>query len=131
MSQVFDYGSWLPSPPYKVYSRMSHIVNPVQTWVFIDEHPDSINDAACAITMLDVQNPNFQRPGSAEVVDLPAWYHNGAAGFAFADGHSEIHRWIGRDIKVPIRRSPQNRVQVNDAGSITDMIWWSKNTTVR
>jgi prepilin-type processing-associated H-X9-DG protein len=24
---------------------------------------------------------------------MPASYHNGAAGFAFADGHSEIHKW--------------------------------------
>ena len=131
MSQVFDYGSWLPAPTYKVYSRMSHIVSPVNTWVFIDEHPDSINDAACAITMLDVYNPNFTPPASAEVVDLPAWYHNGAAGFALADGHSEIHRWIGSGMKIPIIRGPQNRITVTDKGSISDMIWWSKNTTVR
>jgi prepilin-type N-terminal cleavage/methylation domain-containing protein/prepilin-type processing-associated H-X9-DG protein len=131
MSQVFDYGGWLPRPPWKVYSRMSHIVRPTQTWVFIDEHPDSINDAACAIQMLNYDLPSFTPPGSAEVIDLPAWYHNGAAGFAFADGHSEIHRWIGSGIKVPIRRVGQNRVPVNDRGSITDLIWWSRNTTVR
>jgi len=28
--------------------------------------------------------------------DIPANYHNGAAGFAFADGHSTIKRWLGK-----------------------------------
>jgi len=135
MSQVFDYGSWLPSPPYggpwKTYSRMSHIVSPVNTWVFIDEHPDSINDAACANRMLDVFSPTFTPPTSAQIIDLPAWYHNGAAGLAFADGHSEIHRWVGSGTKVPVRRSPQNVITVTDRASINDMIWWAKNTTAR
>jgi prepilin-type processing-associated H-X9-DG protein len=26
--------------------------------------------------------------------DLPASYHVGACGYAFADGHSEIHKWL-------------------------------------
>jgi len=25
---------------------------------------------------------------------LPASYHNGACGFTFADGHSEIKKWL-------------------------------------
>jgi prepilin-type N-terminal cleavage/methylation domain-containing protein len=31
MSQVFDFGGWLPAPPYKVYSRLGHIIIPTQT----------------------------------------------------------------------------------------------------
>ena len=54
---------------------------PAQTWVFLDEHPDSINDAG------------FFNPKGYQWVDMPATYHNGACGFAFADGHSEIHKW--------------------------------------
>lgn len=26
--------------------------------------------------------------------DLPASYHNNAGSFSFADGHSEIHKWL-------------------------------------
>ena len=44
MSQVFDDGSWLPGPSWRVYRTMTSIVNPVKTWVLVDEHPDSIND---------------------------------------------------------------------------------------
>jgi prepilin-type N-terminal cleavage/methylation domain-containing protein/prepilin-type processing-associated H-X9-DG protein len=57
---------------------------PAQTWVFIDEHPDSINDAG------------FFNPEHANLItDTPATYHNGASGVSFADGHSEVHRWRG------------------------------------
>jgi len=34
--------------------------------------------------------------------DMPASYHNGAAGFSFADGHSEIHKWVEPVTKQPI-----------------------------
>jgi prepilin-type processing-associated H-X9-DG protein len=60
------------------------IPGPADTWVFLDEHPDSMNDAGFF-------NPN----SSTQIVDVPATYHNGACGFAMADGHSEIHRWKG------------------------------------
>lgn len=60
------------------------IPGPAETWVYLDEHPDSINDAGF-----------FNPTGPTSWVDIPAAYHNGAAGFAFADGHSEIHRWVG------------------------------------
>jgi prepilin-type processing-associated H-X9-DG protein len=36
-----------------------------------------------------------------EWIDLPASYHNGGGSFAFADGHSEIHRWVSELTKRP------------------------------
>jgi prepilin-type N-terminal cleavage/methylation domain-containing protein/prepilin-type processing-associated H-X9-DG protein len=60
------------------------IPGPSQTWVYMDEHPDSINDAGA-----------FAPNTPSNIPDAPATYHNGAAGFAMADGHSEIHKWRG------------------------------------
>ncbi len=60
------------------------IPGPSETWVYVDEQPDSINDAGC-----------FPPNTANVIVDVPAAYHNGACGFSFADGHSEIHKWIG------------------------------------
>jgi prepilin-type N-terminal cleavage/methylation domain-containing protein/prepilin-type processing-associated H-X9-DG protein len=55
---------------------------PSETWVHLDENPDSINDAG------------FFNPQAAGAwTDQPASYHNGAAGLSFADGHSEIKKW--------------------------------------
>jgi len=64
------------------------IPGPSQTWVYVDEHPDSINDAGC-----------FAPNTANNIPDAPATSHNGACGFAFADGHSEIHKWVGSTMK--------------------------------
>jgi len=37
---------------------------------------------------------------TAQIIDFPASYHNGAAGLSFADGHSEVHRWVGSKIRA-------------------------------
>lgn len=126
MSQVFDFGSWLPaSAGWKVYARLGHIINPTQTWVMIDEHPDSINDAACAVKMA---LPNAT---TAQIIDFPASYHNGAAGLSFADGHSEIHQWKGSKIKAPVKYNNNLALNVPAGDSLRDVIWWSENTTTR
>ncbi|MSU64474.1 MAG: type II secretion system protein [Pedosphaera sp.] len=130
MSQVFDDGFWLPGPDYKgpwrVYSKLTGIVNPVKTWVLLDEHPDSVNDPAFAVQMA---KPDAK---TAQIIDVPASYHNGACGFSFADGHSEIHKWVGSRIKVPVRNgSPVLALPLGAAGdSLKDVIWMSENTTV-
>jgi prepilin-type processing-associated H-X9-DG protein len=72
--------------------KMSQTVNPgpSMSWMYLDEHPDSINDAG------------FFAPRIGSWIDLPASYHSGAAGIAFVDGHSEIHKWQSSVHKVPI-----------------------------
>ena len=69
-------------PAYRQYLKQTQVPRPAKTWLVIDEHPDSINDA------FFVNNP-----GAGAWQDLPASYHNGACGFSFADGHSEIKKW--------------------------------------
>ncbi len=78
-----NYSSGPTDALYKHVETFSAILypGPAQTWVFLDEHPDSINDAG------------FFAPHKWNWVDVPATYHNGACGVAFADGHSEIHKW--------------------------------------
>jgi prepilin-type N-terminal cleavage/methylation domain-containing protein/prepilin-type processing-associated H-X9-DG protein len=79
-----EAGPW--STIYKHYTKVTQMQypGPTDTWVFIDEHPDSMND------------PGFFNPQNANtIVDTPATYHNGACGLSFADGHAEIHKWKG------------------------------------
>jgi len=77
-----ETGPW--ATMYKHILKTTDFRNPgpTETWVFVDENPDSINDAGC-----------FNPQHSTAWTDQPATYHNGASGFAFADGHSEIHKW--------------------------------------
>jgi len=89
MSQVFGTGYWLPADHWQTYSKLTQIARPTQTWVFMDEHPDSINDGAFAVRCDNAGAP------SGQIVDWPSNLHSGASGLSFADGHSEIHKWRG------------------------------------
>jgi prepilin-type N-terminal cleavage/methylation domain-containing protein/prepilin-type processing-associated H-X9-DG protein len=91
MGQHFGHGSWLPSPPYRIYGKMGEITDPGPSMVFLclDEHPDSINDAAFATQMVSADQLS-----QARIIDVPASYHNRACGFSFVDGHAEIHKWL-------------------------------------
>jgi len=60
---------------------------PSSVFVMLDEHPDSINDAIFAF------DPGYP-PGQETWRDLPASFHNRAGSFSFADGHSELHKWL-------------------------------------
>ena len=124
MSQVFENGGWLPSSKYRTYAKGAEIASPTKTFVFVDEQPDSINDAAFAVQMAD--------PGatSARIIDFPASYHNGAAGFSFADGHSAIHKWRGSRIKPVPQYNNILNLNVDAGDSVADVIWMSDVTTV-
>jgi len=99
---------------YPPYQKTANIPNPSLTFVFLDERPDSINDGTFST---DADNPLHLR-------DVPASYHGGAAGFSFADGHSEIHRWTSQVILQPIQPAPINDYyfRAGDAG-LVDVYW--------
>ncbi|MBI3415528.1 MAG: type II secretion system protein [Verrucomicrobia bacterium] len=124
MSQVFDDGTWLPASAWRVYGKMTDIVNPVKTWVLLDEHPDSINDPAFAVQMA---KPDAK---TAQIIDVPASYHNGACGFSFSDGHSEIHKWRGSRIQPPVKGVDLSLPLGAAGDSLKDVLWMSENTTV-
>jgi len=73
----------------KIVSKLTELVKPgpAMVFVFLDEHPDSINDAI-------FQTIAGSPPVSATWRDLPSSMHCGGGNFSFADGHSEIHKWL-------------------------------------
>ena len=80
------------NPDYVQFFSLSTIPQPAGIFVFLDEHPDSINDGYFV-----------NQAYTWEWIDLPASYHNGAASFSFADGHGETHRWRVASTKAPAR----------------------------
>ena len=80
-----------PSAPDGPVRRITELQwpGPAQTYLFLDEHPDSINDGT---HMFDV---GYSK-GQEHWRDLPASYHNGGAGISYADGRAEIHQWKER-----------------------------------
>ncbi|HXC35187.1 MAG TPA: hypothetical protein VNV43_04890, partial [Candidatus Acidoferrales bacterium] len=73
--------------PYATYGKFSAVLRPgpSMVWVLVDENAAGLNDAAFAFEMLE--------PGW---LDAPGSYHNGSCGFAFVDGHSEVHKWLSK-----------------------------------
>jgi prepilin-type processing-associated H-X9-DG protein len=81
-------------------------------WVLVDEDVQSLNDAALCFGM---EQPVWY--------DSPSTVHNGSCGFAFADGHSETHRWLSRGEKE------SNGAAVADAADYRDWLWMRERTS--
>lgn len=116
-------GPWLMNTPaghtrgkkYLTYGKMGDFTRPgpSMTWVLIDEDQFSINDAGFAVGC-----------DRAEWIDWPGTYHNMACGLAFADGHSEIHKWV--DGRTKVKNGNVSRLTVTGS---QDWLWLSQRTS--
>jgi prepilin-type N-terminal cleavage/methylation domain-containing protein/prepilin-type processing-associated H-X9-DG protein len=99
---------------------------PAENWVYVDEHPDSINDAGFFNPSGGTKDAATEN--SLSYVDYPANYHNGAAGFAFADGHSEIHPWKGKIKTAKLCSFQDGNVMLGTQPEISDKQWLWRHT---
>ncbi|HVV71716.1 MAG TPA: prepilin-type N-terminal cleavage/methylation domain-containing protein [Verrucomicrobiae bacterium] len=105
---------------YRQWLKLSSVNRPAQMFVTLDEHPDSINDGYF------LNDPNAN--GAGHWGDAPASYHNNAGGLTFADGHSEIHKWLSRTTILPVQF---NFVTPNfDTAGRSDYRWLMERTAV-
>jgi len=86
-------GTNVNNPSYVQFFKTTSIPRPSDIFVFLDEHPDSIDDGYFL----------NRETSPAAWNDLPASYHDHGASFSFADGHSEHHRWVNGSTKQPAR----------------------------
>jgi prepilin-type N-terminal cleavage/methylation domain-containing protein/prepilin-type processing-associated H-X9-DG protein len=119
------------SPGYGLSSYLNYIKEsdftspgPAMTWIFIDEHPDSINDGLFGMKMPPVTL--FPKQPAAWD-DVPASYHSESCNLAYADGHAESHRWQDGNTKVSIRQ--QTPCSATGTTSQTDNKWLIQRST--
>ncbi len=107
---IFRCGRW------HVYRKISEMVHPgaANTYVLLDERKDSINDAYFVVEM-----DGFPDKATTRLIDFPASYHGNAGGLAFADGHSEIHRWKDPDTMPPLGQDINGKTDPNNV----DIYW--------
>lgn len=105
--------SWAFGGAYRQFLKTTDVPQPTMTWLTLDEHPDTINDA---FFITDPNVNNWQ--------DIPGSYHNGACGFSFADGHAEVHKWLSASSKYPVRFTGSPTVKPFDAAGKKDMQWY-------
>lgn len=106
------------NPDYQQFFKENEFVRPSMIFVFLDEHPDTINDGFFMNRLHEYIWGN-----------LPASYHGGAANLSFADGHAESHRWA---VPATIRPSRQGALGTSLAASPpTDYDWLKERSSFR
>jgi prepilin-type N-terminal cleavage/methylation domain-containing protein/prepilin-type processing-associated H-X9-DG protein len=111
---------------FEKYSQIQS-PSPAKCWVFIDEREDGINDGWFAV---DMNGFDPIRPGSYIIVDYPASYHNGAGGLGFADGHSEIRKWVDGRTKPSVKFGQALPLTQNSPNN-KDVDWIQERTTTK
>jgi prepilin-type processing-associated H-X9-DG protein len=125
MNSRDDWLNFITKKKYWVFRKHTDIaaMGMARAYVFIDEHPDSLNFGDFAVSVVDEATLS-----KAYIIDVPASYHNGAGGLSFADGHAEIRRWLDPRTRLAVKGvtglnvipSPNNR----------DMFWMSERASV-
>jgi prepilin-type N-terminal cleavage/methylation domain-containing protein len=114
---------------WRVYLKESDMIDPgpVRTFLLLDMREDSIDIGNFATDMRGWPDKWAQ----TGFYDFPASYHNRAGGLSFADGHSEIKRWLDPRTMPPLVKggllpdslgpvsSPRNR----------DIVWLQERAT--
>jgi prepilin-type N-terminal cleavage/methylation domain-containing protein/prepilin-type processing-associated H-X9-DG protein len=114
---------------WKTYRKTLQILNPgpARTAVLLDEREDSINDGYFVIEMSGYPD----QPGSWQIVDFPASYHNRAGGFSFADGHSEIKKWLDPRTCPALQKKDLDLVSNRSryGANNVDVLWMAERST--
>jgi prepilin-type processing-associated H-X9-DG protein len=80
------------NPSWVQFRKLSHFLLPANFYVFIEEHPDTINDGYFVNTWDQIKWGN-----------VPASFHNASANMSWADGHIERHRWMPGTVRPPVK----------------------------
>ena len=115
------------TPGYKVIKKITDMTDPppAKTFVLLDERDDSINDGYFVTEMNGFEPRN---PSALTIVDFPASYHNGACGFNFADGHSEIKKWLDGRTKA-YHRTDYHLTLGPSSPKNVDVVWMQERAT--
>jgi Type II secretory pathway, pseudopilin PulG len=95
-----ESGENINNPGYRQFFKIDSIPRPSDIAAFVEEHPDSINDGYFINSYTSESAKKYSTP---VWMSLPASDHDGMGVVSFSDGHSELHRWRGKSMKVPSR----------------------------
>ena len=106
------------NPNLVQFLKMTQFPGPANFYVFIEEHPDTINDGYF-----------MNRWDVIRWGNLPASWHNSAANISWADGHVERHRWIPNTVRPPVQGGVGSNGFVPSPP--TDYLWLRERTSVK
>jgi len=119
-------GNIYPIPNYNTgwrqYSKISDLDCPTvaDTFIFADEHP--VPDDG--YMQVDCSGGTFPNP--------PAGWHSHGCGFAFADGHALIHKWLTSALTGPVVTGlPNEYPTVPGSINNADWIWFVQHSACK
>jgi prepilin-type N-terminal cleavage/methylation domain-containing protein len=125
-SSLSDYN--LDSRGMFYATKMNQLRNPgpSDSWVFTDEHPDSIDDGILYIVPYYGTESTY-----GSFTELPSFLHGNADGISFADGHAEIHKW--RDSRtmgggVQYKSTSHDTSRLTMSPNNPDLMWLAQHT---
>jgi prepilin-type N-terminal cleavage/methylation domain-containing protein len=113
---------------WRIYSKQTDLTlpAPVNAWVFIDEHPDSINDGLFRVNLQGVAAD--YSGGTFEWNDYPANNHGGSGVLSFGDGHAAPHKWTDPAlVPGPVKHTKYSSLMAT--APYTDLIWLRQATS--
>jgi prepilin-type N-terminal cleavage/methylation domain-containing protein/prepilin-type processing-associated H-X9-DG protein len=119
----------LTFPGFRQFLKLADVRNPTKLFVMLDEHPDSINDGL----LQSDPHTDITQWQPEQWNDLPASYHGGGCGIAYADGHSDVHIWKSRIctiLPVTYQTHPTWPSFSLDAAGVQDAMWLAPLTSV-
>ena len=114
---------WIGSPTgaFQIATNRSQVRQPDQTFVFIEEHPDSINDGMLYVDMVST-GP------ATRIIDYPAAYHYLGANLSFADGSVRYRQWVDPRTTPPPHYNNSLSLNVSSPRNL-DVAWLQSVTT--
>jgi prepilin-type N-terminal cleavage/methylation domain-containing protein/prepilin-type processing-associated H-X9-DG protein len=123
-------GGWSFAAPYQVYPKLamiSGISSPSKIFVFLDMREDRVNWSNFMTDMTGYSPPN---PAAYKFTsDMPAFYHNNAGGFSFADGHSEMKHWLDARTMPPLQDGGNPLASPTPSPNYPDVAWLQDHST--
>ncbi len=105
------------NPTWVQFLKMAQFPGPAKFYVFMEEHPDTINDGYFMNRWDEIQWGN-----------LPASHHNGSGNMSWADGHVDRHRWRPETVKPPVRGGVGGSFVPDPT---TDFEWLRERTSIK
>ncbi len=105
---------------YKSFRKEGDVFTPSDVFTFTEEAPFSIDDGFFAF---------FDSGGPDDGIynEFPASYHNKASAVSFADGHSEVHKWVDAyAVAATLAVAP-----TPSTASTNDFSWLKSHASVR
>jgi prepilin-type N-terminal cleavage/methylation domain-containing protein len=124
-------GHWPFAHDYNVYPKFSYLNGrnpPTKIFVFLDMREDRVN---WSNFMTDMSGYSPYDPRAyAFTSDLPGMYHHRACGFSFADGHSELRKWLDPRTTPPlVTGGDPLAVQATPSPGNVDIAWLQDHST--